>query len=110
MDKQGMQMMNRVKITVLKRYFDEEMNAEYGHPELDKCDLHEEGQVYYASLSKPEGMCDDAWKTMYPYVFALAHGVDYFYDNDGTTKPGIAVTSCNDGIRPVIFLLERIDD
>jgi uncharacterized repeat protein (TIGR04076 family) len=101
-------MMTQCKITVLKRLLMEDLAAEYGPTGLGKCDLHQEGQEYIASLSKPEGLCDDAWKCMYPYVFALVHGVDYFYDNDGDTKPGVAICSCNDGIRPVIFKVEAI--
>lgn len=38
-----------------------------------------EGQVFYADYAKPEGFCDEAWKAIYQYVFALAHGSGIFY-------------------------------
>lgn len=75
-----------------------------------------EGQVFYASYAKPIGMCDEAWKAIYQYVFALAHlgtgGKELWYYNDWIRKPGVAICSCNDGLRPVIFKLEatNIDD
>ena len=48
---------------------------------------------------------------MYQYVFALAHGADksVFYYGDWIRKPGVAICSCNDGLRPVIFKLETTD-
>ena len=39
---------------------------------------------------------------------ALAHGAEnqLFYYKDWIKKPGVAICSCNDGLRPVIFKLE----
>ena len=36
--------------------------------------IHETGQVFYADYAKPADFCDEAWKAIYQYVFALAHG------------------------------------
>ena len=47
---------------------------------------------------------------MYQYVFALSHGCDIFYYRDWIDKEGVAICSCNDGIRPVIFKIERTDE
>lgn len=46
------------------------------------------------------------------YVFALAHGSgeQLFYYGDWIKKPGVAICSCNDGLRPVIFKLEATDE
>ena len=102
--------MNKVKITVLKTTFDEELAAEYGADGLGPCPMMQEGQVFYADYAKPGGLCDEAWKAIYQYVFALAHGVGadggLFYYGDWIKKPGLAICSCNDGLRPVIFKLE----
>lgn len=67
---------------------------------------------FYADYSKPEGFCDEAWKAIYQYAFALAHGAgaDVFYYGDWIRKPGVAICSCNDGLRPVIFKLEATDE
>ena len=102
--------MKKVKITVLKKTFQEDLAKEYGIDDLGVCPLLNEGEVDYGDWAKPEGFCDEAWKAIYQYVFALSHGVDnLFYYGDWIKKPGIAIVSCNDGLRPVIFKLETTD-
>ncbi len=100
--------MNKVKITVLKTTLDEELAQQYGVKGLTACPMLREGQVFYADYAKPEGLCDEAWKAIYQYVFALAHGAgnETFYFGDWIRVPGVAICSCNDGLRPVIFKLE----
>ena len=68
--------MKRCKITILKTTLNEELAKEYAGPDFTKCPMMKEGQVFYA---KPEGFCDEAWKAIYQYVFALAHGSGIFY-------------------------------
>ncbi len=104
--------MNKVKITVLKTTLDKELAQEYGAEGLTACPMMRKGQVFYADYSKPEGFCDEAWKAIYQYVFALAHGSgkDLFYYGDWIRKPGVAICSCNDGLRPVIFKLEATEE
>jgi len=91
---------------------DEELTKEYGAEGLTVCPRHAPGQVMYADFGKPEGMCDEAWKAIYQYVFALAHGggQELFYRGNWIRKPGVAICSCNDGLRPVIFKLEATDE
>lgn len=103
--------MKKVKITVLKTTLDKELAAEYGAEGLTACPMLREGQVFYADYAKPDGLCDEAWKAIYQYVFALAHGVgkDVFYFGDWIKEPGVAICSCNDGLRPVIFKLEATE-
>ena len=103
--------MNKVKITVLKTTLDKELAEEYGVPRLTACPMMQAGHVFYADYAKPDGLCDEAWKAIYQYVFALAHGSgnDVFYYGDWIRKPGVAICSCNDGLRPVIFKLEATD-
>lgn len=104
--------MNKVKITVLKTTLDEELAREYGAVGLKACPMLREGQVFYADYAKPDGLCDEAWKAIYQYVFALAHGAgrETFYYGDWIRKPGVAICSCNDGLRPVIFKLEATEE
>jgi uncharacterized repeat protein (TIGR04076 family) len=103
-------MMNKVKITVLERTFNEGLAKEYGVEGLGQCPLMKEGDVFYADYAKPEGFCDEAWKAIYQFAFALAHGQgadgQLFYFNDWIRTPGVAIACCNDGIRPVILKLE----
>jgi uncharacterized repeat protein (TIGR04076 family) len=46
---------------------------------------------------------------MLPFVWTLAHGGCNFYDGWMKNKYS-AMISCNDGFRPVSFLLETIED
>ncbi len=100
--------MNKVKITVLKTTLDKELAEQYGIDGLSTCPFHKAGQVFYADYAKPDGLCDEAWKAIYQYVFALAHGAQeqLFYYGDWIKEKGVAICSCNDGLRPVIFKLE----
>ena len=103
--------MRKIKITVIRKMFNEDLVREYGADNLTACPMLREGQVLYADYAKPEGLCDEAWKAIYQYVFALAHGArnETFYYEDWICKPGVAICSCNDGLRPVIFKLETTD-
>ena len=96
--------MKKCKITVLKTTLDKELAEEYGVPGLGACPMMKEGQV--------DGFCDEAWKAVYQYVFALSHGTGdgLFYYGDWIRKPGVAVCSCNDGLRPVIFKIEATEE
>ena len=104
--------MKKVRITVLKTTLDEELARQYGVPGLTACPMLRAGQVFYADYAKPERLCDEAWKAIYQYVFALAHGAGegLFYFGDWIREKGVAICSCNDGLRPVIFKLEATDE
>ena len=103
--------MKKVKITILRKTLIKDLAEEYGAENLGPCPMLREGQVFYADYAKPEGLCDEAWKAIYQYVFALAHGAgkEPFYYGDWIKKPGVAICSCNDGLRPVFFKLEETD-
>ena len=103
--------MKKVKITVLRKTLQEDLAREYGVEGLSACPMLREGEVFYADYAKPDGLCDEAWKAIYQYVFALAHGAgqEPFSFGDWIRTPGVAICSCNDGLRPVIFKLEATD-
>ena len=106
--------MNKCRIPVLKKNFDRQLAEEYGAEGLGPCPMLREGQVFYADYACPDGFCAEAWKAIYQYVFALAHGVGdngkLFYFGDWIRKPGVAICSCNDGLRPVIFKIEQTQE
>lgn len=55
----------------------------------------------------PEGFCPWAWVSVYPKVAALYAGATYtpYQKNEGTT-----FGCCPDGMRPVTFLLEAVEE
>jgi uncharacterized repeat protein (TIGR04076 family) len=105
-------MLKRCKITVLKLTFNKELADEYGVEGLGACPFHKEGQEFHTYYYRPDGFCDEAWKSIYQFVFALAHGAGedggLFYHDDWIKEPGVAICCCNDGIRPVLFKVERV--
>lgn len=102
--------MKKCKIEVLKTMFNEDLAKEYGCKGIGKCPFHHVGDVFYGDYAKPEGLCDEAWKAIYQYVFAIAHGSGVFYYGDWIDEPGVAICSCNDGIRPVVFKITQEDE
>lgn len=100
--------MKRVKITVIRKIYYNDLSAIYENPIEHACDM-QEGQTFISVDSqKPEGMCESAWQSIVPFVKALAHGRGNFYDG-WMKNPYSAMISCNDGFRPVSFLVETIE-
>lgn len=101
--------MKKVRITVMKKACYEELMAEYENPIEHACDL-QVGQTFICmGWEKPENFCPSAWDSVSPFVMTLAHGGGDFYDGWMKNKKS-AMISCNDGFRPVSFLLEALDE
>lgn len=101
--------MYKVRITVLRKACYTDLMEKYENPIEHACDL-EEGMVFIANgWQKPDGLCSSAWDTLSPFVMALAHGAQDFYDGWMKNKRS-ALLSCNDGFRPVSFLVEALDE
>ena len=101
--------MKNVRITVMRKARYDDLIERYENPIEHPCDL-EEGQVFICEgWQKPVGFCDSAWDSVSPFVMALAHGGEDFYDGWMKNKRS-AMISCNDGFRPVSFLLEALDE
>ncbi len=100
--------MKKIKITVMKMARYEDLIEQYENPIRHACDL-QVGQEFYANgWEKPEGLCQSAWETLSPFVMALAHGAEDFYDGWMKNKKSVML-SCNDGFRPVSFLVEVVE-
>ena len=100
--------MKTVKITVMKMVCHDDLMALYENPIEHACDM-QVGQTFMSVHGeKPEGMCDSAWESMRSFAEALARGEGNFYDG-WMKNPYSAMISCNDGFRPVSFLLEAIE-
>ena len=101
--------MKKVRITVKRIACYRDLMEEYENPIQHACDMRP-GQVFIANgWEKPAGFCDSAWDTVSPFVMALAHGASNFYGGWMKNERS-AMISCNDGFRPVSFLLEALDE
>ena len=101
--------MKKVRITVMRIACYDDLIAEYENPIEHACDM-KINQVFIANgWQKPDGFCDSAWETLSAFVMALSHGAEELYDGWMKNKKS-AMISCNDGFRPVSFLLEALDE
>lgn len=99
---------HKVKITVLKRYRPSEVFAKSPVTpvtQMEACELFQDGQEFTVKgMKMPDGFCTSAWVSLYSNIRLLAFGgnLPWFKEK------GVAVNCCIDGLRPVIFKLERI--
>ena len=101
--------MKKCKITVMRKAFYADLAEKYENPIEHACTM-QVGQVFIANgWVKPEGMCDSAWDSISAFVMTLAHGGGNFYDGWMKNEKS-AMISCNDGFRPVSFLIEALDE
>lgn len=101
--------MKKLKITVMKMARYDDLIARYENPIEHACNM-KLGQVFVANgWSKPEGVCDSAWESISPFAMTLAHGGENLYDGWMKNKKS-AMVSCNDGFRPVSFLIEALEE
>ena len=100
--------MKKVRITVMRMACYQDLMELYENPMEHACDM-QLGQIFIADgWKKPEGFCDSAWDSISPFVMALACGGEDIYEGWMKNKKS-AMISCNDGFRPVSFLLETIE-
>ena len=100
--------MKKVRITVMKTAHYADLIEKYENPIEHACDMRE-GQVFVANgWQRPQGFCESAWESISAFVMVLAHGGEDLYDGWMKNKRS-AMISCNDGFRPVSFLLEATD-
>ena len=101
--------MKKVRITVMRMAHYDDLIQRYENPIQNACHMRE-GQVFVADgWQRPEGFCDSAWESLSPFVMTLAHGGEDFYDGWMKNEKS-AMISCNDGFRPVSFLIETMDE
>lgn len=102
-------MMKKCRITVMRMARYDDLIAQYENPMEHACDM-QTGKVFIANgWEKPEGMCQSAWDSMSAFVMTLAHGGENYYDGWMKNSKS-AMISCNDGFRPVSFLIEALDE
>ena len=103
--------MSKIKITVVKRLnFDEIFSdAEPGcSADMEPvCGLFKDGQEFVSENGEmPAGFCNGAYVDIFRYISGLRFGANFPW----VREKGRVLTCCTDGFRPVVFLLERIED
>ncbi len=103
----------KCKITVLKREYNQELADKYlANPKVGPCDLFKDGQEIIIDSDGFWKMlygnfCSEAWDCISRYVYAAIQGGSIM--RDWTNDEKIMIACCNDGVRPVIFKIERIE-
>jgi uncharacterized repeat protein (TIGR04076 family) len=100
--------MKKVRITAVRQVCHRDLIEKYENPIQHACDVHE-GDVFISENGeRPQNLCESAWSVMEPFVRELAQGGGNFFD--GWMKNSrSAMISCNDGFRPVSFLIETVE-
>lgn len=94
-----------VKITVLKKVETDEVFKEFAGEEAEPlCPIVTVGDEYISkNMAMPSGFCSWAWADIQRDVAHLAMGGDFPW----IKEKGKMISCCTDGLRPVIFKLER---
>jgi len=106
----GMVEPHKVKITVLKRLHPSEVfetSPVTPSEPLGACEVFRDGQEFIIDVEEgsiPEDFCSAAWHCIYCNVRTLAFGGNLPWYKE----KGVAINCCPDGLRPVVFKLERI--
>jgi uncharacterized repeat protein (TIGR04076 family) len=98
--------MSTIRITVLRKMCNVDLFDEYGQNLTPECDLVPDNAVFISQdYYMPEGFCPWAWADIHREVIALAMGANYPWSK----QEGVVIACCTDGLRPVIFKLERLE-
>ena len=101
--------MKNVKITAVKQVIHSDLIEKYENPIKHACDINVGDEFVSVNAKKPSNLCESAWESIKEFVKVLASVGGNFYDG-WMKNPYSAMISCNDGFRPVSFLLERIEE
>lgn len=109
-----MAVIHKVKLTVLRKELYSDLQEKYlANPQSGKCPFFEEGQEFIIDgeefFRNMHGkFCAEAWDCISRYIYAGLQGGAFM--RGWTKDEKVMITCCNDGTRPVIFKLERIDE
>ena len=107
-------MKHKCKITVLKRECYGDLQEKYlAVPKSGPCPFFHEGLEIMVDGDNFFHMldgkfCSEAWDCISRYVYTALQGGSIM--RGWTNDEKMMITCCNDGTRPVIFKLERIDE
>lgn len=107
-------MKHKCKITVLKKECYRDLQETYlADPKSGPCAFFEEGQEWIVDGENFFRMmngtfCSEAWDAISRYVYTATQGGSIM--KGWTNDEKVMIACCNDGTRPVVFKLERIDE
>ena len=96
-----------VRITALRQTAYADLSALYELPLAEPCTVRTGDSWVSHRARRPESLCPVAWECMRRYVEELAAGRGRFHGN-WMRNPYSALVNCNDGFRPMSFLLEAL--
>jgi uncharacterized repeat protein (TIGR04076 family) len=105
--------MAKIRITVVERTFNKDITEEFGSERFlagagnGPCVHFEEGQEFILErMNKPENFCPWAWADIHREIRTVAFDGGFSWVN----QPNSAITCCTDGMKPVVFCVERIEE
>ena len=111
--------MAKAKITVIKKMnmkdlYGDNLPARIDDTLASECSRFEAGQVFFIDTSDgeqswknfPKGFCVWAYADMQRDILHILFGGSYPWFQE----KGVVVICCTDGLRPVMFRVERIED
>ena len=101
-------MAGQLKITVLKRDLYKDLVDEFAaNKNLVACPKFEDGQEFILHEKEmPAGFCSWAWADIHRDVVAVYHGASFPWIG----RKNMIISACKDGLRPVIFKIEKIGE
>lgn len=104
--------MPSARITVVKKIANHDLIEATATPDFQTksangCDRFQVGDQFVVGLdSAPEGFCPWAWGDIQRDVASMILGADASW----IIPKGTIITCCTDGLRPVVFKVERTPD
>ena len=103
--------MTKCKITVLRRHYYRDLVDEFVAEKLKPygpCENFKKGQEFITDgFNMPEGFCLWAWDGLYKSIIALITDGNFgmWFENKN-----VMIGCCTDGVRPVVFKIEKIEE
>lgn len=107
-------MKHKCKITVIRRELFQDLADQYlADPDSGKCPYFKDGEEFIVDFGDYFRMlngkfCSEAWSCISHYVYTALQGGSIM--RGWTNDEKMMIACCNDGTRPVIFKIERIDE
>lgn len=104
--------MAKTKITVVKRVSLKDLYGDNPPANIveemvtPQCPSLKEGQEFLFEHECPPGFCSWAFADIQRDIMLVSFGGSYPWIKDKQ----VAITCCTDGLRPVIFKIERVED